>query len=127
MDLSWSKRRYALIPTSALALVADVMLVGAAKYSENGWKLHESELFWDAAMRHLSAYRAGFLLDTDDGLPHLAHAAADILIALAIDIHEGKHGTHEEIHEGPLPQKARARIAKALAARTRACAPGDGP
>jgi hypothetical protein len=40
----------------------------------------------DAAMRHMRARYGGEILDSESGLPHLAHAACCCLFSLAFDL-----------------------------------------
>jgi len=81
---SSGKRRWTLVPWSALGEVVDVLMFGAGKYSDHGWKtvVDGERVYLDAALRHLSAHMEGRMLDDESGLPHLAHAATDVLIAL---------------------------------------------
>ena len=110
MDEKRAKRRWSLLPWLPLALVADAMMVGAAKYGDDNWRAQPRDLFFDAAQRHLVATKFTSR-DLQTGLPHLAHAAANILILLAIDIESHFHGTEKEILEGPLPKGAQSIIA----------------
>jgi hypothetical protein len=61
--------------------VAKVLTAGAAKYKPNNWQKVENgvDRYFAAAMRHLIAYRSGELIDPETGLPHLAHAATNIM------------------------------------------------
>lgn len=85
------------------------MKVGAAKHGEYNWRTQPRDLFWDAAQRHLIVSK-WTTRDSETGLPHLALAAANILILLAKDIESGFHGAEKEILEGPLPKEAQAVI-----------------
>jgi len=73
------KRRMDLIPVSALNALADVLTMGAKKYSDRNW---EKGISWGrvygAAMRHLSAWWGGENLDKESGLNHLDHAMTNI-------------------------------------------------
>lgn len=78
------KRRYSLLPSEALATVVDVLGYGAKKYGDYNWRgVTPHERYYDAAVRHLEAWREGEWLD-ESGLPHLAHAACSILLLLAL-------------------------------------------
>jgi len=63
--------------------LARVSAFGAAKYGHSNWKLVSdgSTRYWDAALRHLLAAQSEWL-DSDSGLPHLAHAAWNCLATL---------------------------------------------
>lgn len=61
--------------------VAAVLAHGARKYGAWNW-LRGKELSRDyaAALRHMNAWWGGQDLDPESGLPHLAHAAACLMI-----------------------------------------------
>jgi DNA-directed RNA polymerase subunit RPC12/RpoP len=82
------KRRWDLLPWRALGLVADVLTVGAAKHGDDGWRTlpNARRRYYAATLRHLTAWWEGEALDHDDGLPHMAHAIADALLLLALDL-----------------------------------------
>lgn len=70
----------------ALQQVVNVGTYGARKYSPNGW-LHVPdaiERYEDALDRHLLADKSGEELDPESGLPHLAHAAWNILALIEL-------------------------------------------
>lgn len=73
-----------LLPLDAVSDVVEVLKNGAAKYGDRNWEqgMAHSRVF-SAAMRHLVAHQAGDNLDPESGLPHLAHAACNILFLLA--------------------------------------------
>jgi hypothetical protein len=68
----------------ALQQVAEVTAYGARKYSRGSWKrvTFASTRYHDALYRHLLAHSAGQQTDNESGLPHLAHAAWNILALL---------------------------------------------
>lgn len=79
-----SKPRYSLLPTGSVERVIDVLEFGATKYAPNNWQ-HVSDArtrYYDATMRHLSAWWQGEKYDAESGLHHLAHAACCILFLL---------------------------------------------
>jgi hypothetical protein len=79
------KPRYTLIPAKPLELVAQVLTLGAAKHGDRGYENRtDTAAELDAALRHIHAHLSGELLDSEFGTPHLAHAAARLLIALEI-------------------------------------------
>jgi len=82
------KRRWDLLPWRALGLVADVLTVGAAKHGDDGWRTlpNARRRYYAATLRHLTAWWDGEALDGEDRLPHLAHAIADALLLLALDL-----------------------------------------
>ena len=83
------KPRMSLVPPNAVRQVAAVMTYGEAKYAAwnylNGEGLPFSD-YLDAAERHLSAFNCGEDLDPESGLPHLAHAAACILMLMEMQL-----------------------------------------
>lgn len=91
------KARWDLLPFAALDQVAKVMTFGASKYADRNW---EKGLAWGrllgAAMRHLSAWSRGISIDPESNLPHLAHAAACVLMLLGLTL-----GASEEVGSDP--------------------------
>lgn len=82
------KARWDLLPFSAIAGIVEVMTFGAAKYGSNNWQnVAPFEARYFAAMqRHLAAWRAGEKIDSESGLPHLAHAACCIVFLLSKEV-----------------------------------------
>ena len=82
------KLQFRLLPPVGVEEVIKVLMHGAEKYSPDNWRLcRESDRYWDAAQRHLWAHQRGEKLDTETGLPHVAHAAACLLILVELDTH----------------------------------------
>lgn len=75
------KLQYGLLPPSALKETVKVLTFGAQKYEIDNWKrVPDAERrYFDAAMRHLWAYKEGEQLDPETGLSHLAHALCCIM------------------------------------------------
>lgn len=71
---------------AALWQVGEVATFGANKYTPGGWRTVENgaERYKDAAYRHLLAVELGEAVDAESGLPHLAHAAWNILAMLEL-------------------------------------------
>lgn len=67
-----------------LLQVARVLAFGAEKYAPRNWEkgLAHSRTF-AAAQRHLCARLAGQVLDDESNLDHYAHAACEVMFALA--------------------------------------------
>lgn len=80
------KLRYDLIPPQPMKDVASVLTYGAAKYSPDNWtRVSDGERrYYAAAMRHLEQWRLGETLDSESGLPHIAHATACLMFLSAI-------------------------------------------
>lgn len=72
------------VPPVGIFRVGQVMAEGAAKYGPMNWRDAKvtSSTYVNAALRHLLAYQDGQDLDEETHLPHLAHAAACLLILL---------------------------------------------
>ena len=70
--------------------VGSVGTFGAKKYTDNGWKEvpDAKSRYLDAMYRHLLKHEKGEFLDADSGLPHLAHAAWNVLAVLQLTKNE---------------------------------------
>lgn len=90
------KLEYHLLPTNAIRAVVRVLMYGAYDaptpaggngYGVNNWQLvpDASQRYYDAAMRHMVAWWDGEPRDRGSSLPHLAHAACNILFLLAME------------------------------------------
>lgn len=70
---------------NALWQIGLVGTFGAAKYTDNGW-MHVDNAqarYTDAFLRHILKHLAGERIDSDSGLPHMAHAAWNALAVLS--------------------------------------------
>lgn len=77
------KPRMDLLPPRALLAVGSVMAHGARVYGEHNWRRGMTYgRLAAAALRHLAAWLDGEDADPESGLPHLAHAAASVLMLL---------------------------------------------
>ncbi|MFB6349460.1 dATP/dGTP diphosphohydrolase domain-containing protein [Moraxella sp. ZJ142] len=78
------KPRFSLLPMAALWQVIAVLEFGAAKYGADNWQQVDNAKtrYFDACHRHLSAWWAGERLDSESGLPHLAHAVCCLLFLM---------------------------------------------
>lgn len=64
----------------AMGEVARVLEYGAAKYDRKNWaKCDDPERYMAAALRHLTAYHNGEILDPESRRSHLAHAICSLL------------------------------------------------
>lgn len=99
------KPEWGLLPWDSLPEVVKVMEYGARKYSREGWRAipNAEQEYANACQRHLARYWQGEPLDLETGIHHLAHVAADALIALAVALSEGSLSkTHsEQTHSAP--------------------------
>jgi hypothetical protein len=79
------KPRMDLLDTKFLLDLAAVMGYGAIKYEANNWRRGMRHgRYFAAMMRHAWAYWGGEENDQESGLPHLAHAAACIMMLMGI-------------------------------------------
>lgn len=91
------KLAFRLIPLDALKETVRVLMFGAFEapredgtkgYGEDNW-IHvpqARERYYDAALRHLTAWYEGERNDQVSGLHHLAHASCCVLFNLALDL-----------------------------------------
>ena len=77
------KARMSLVLRSTVEGIARVRGYGADKYGDpENWKTVSDGLYWDAILRHVYAAMDGEQLDKESGLPHLAHAACNVMFLL---------------------------------------------
>jgi hypothetical protein len=103
-DLIGSKKpALSLIPTAALAHVAQALESGAAKYGRANWRDYpiQGTIYVDAALRHLGAWVDGEDLDPESGYHHLGHAMAGLMILM--DAIEGGTMKDDRPNKGPTP------------------------
>ena len=75
-------------------LVAKVLTYGANKYSADNWKkLTDKNRAIGALLRHIIAYQKGELIDPESKLPHLGHAACNLMFLNYIDENKPKEKT----------------------------------
>ncbi len=89
-----------LLPYDAVQEIVKVLQFGAQKYAARNWEkgLPHSRTF-AATMRHLVAhFQKGETHDPETGISHLAHAACEILFALAFEVRGRK-----ELDDRPTP------------------------
>lgn len=82
------KLSYGLIPWTTLRPVVRVLMWGATKYGPENWR-HVPDFrrrYFEAAMRHLTAWWEGEKADKDTGESHLAHLACCTLFLLAKEL-----------------------------------------
>ncbi len=93
------KTRFDLVPPLAEEAVAEVMTYGALKYDEENWRYvaNAKRRYQAAARRHMNAHRRGELFDAESGKPHLAHAAASLMMVLELELEELYHGPQLEV------------------------------
>jgi hypothetical protein len=82
------KLQYGLLPPLALKATVDVLTFGAEKYEPDNWKWvpDSKRRYFDAAMRHMWAYKEGEIMDPESGKHHLAHALCCLMFLYEHDI-----------------------------------------
>lgn len=89
----------ALLSSTALVKIAQVMTFGKKKYSAHNWR---GGFVWSrvlsAAFRHLIAYIGGEDKDPETGLSHLAHCGCCIMFLLEFE------DTHPELDDRYKPK-----------------------
>lgn len=84
------KLRLSLIEPQFIKGTAEVLTLGAEKYSAGNWKNCEDRArYEDALLRHIYDYLQGNKRDDESGVSHLYHAACNLMFLDAFD-REGK-------------------------------------
>lgn len=81
------KLRWSLLPLTSVQEVVQVLEYGARKYAPDNWmKVPDAQdRYWDAAMRHMMAWKMGEKKDSESGKSHLAHAVCCLLYIMWFD------------------------------------------
>lgn len=81
------KLPYDLLPPEAVEEVVRVLQFGADRYGRNNWKhlQNATDRYYAATMRHIQKWRKGQQIDSDSGLPHLAHAICSLIFLLELE------------------------------------------
>lgn len=85
------KLEYDMFPDSVLQDIIKVMMYGAYTkgYEKDNWKkCKDNTRYYNAARRHIEAYRGGEYYDVESGLPHMAHALCNLVFMHYLE--EGK-------------------------------------
>lgn len=84
----YGKLRWGLLPNAAVCEVIKVLMRGAEKYETDNWKRvpDARRRYYEAAMRHLTAWWDGERDDPEWGLSHLAHAGCCVLFLLWFEV-----------------------------------------
>lgn len=78
-DTGEMKARWDLLPFECIEKIVEIYTYGAQKYEANSWQKVDSERYFSALHRHLTAWRKGEKYDEESKKTHLAHAAWNIL------------------------------------------------
>jgi hypothetical protein len=84
MKFDDGKLRYDLTPAIAIEGIATVLTYGAKKYKPNNWRSVDPQRYVGAFERHWQAYICGELIDSESGLPHLAHCMTNLAFLLEL-------------------------------------------
>jgi hypothetical protein len=81
------KLQYGLVPPLALRETVKVLTFGAQKYEPDNWRRVPDgpRRYFDAAQRHIWAYKEGEIIDPESGVNHLAHAVCCLMFMLDLD------------------------------------------
>lgn len=81
------KPKWSLVPPGPMEEVVEVLSYGANKYSPDNWQHVDDPdtRYFNAAMRHIWAWRQGEQFDAESHKSHLAHAVCCLLFLLAFD------------------------------------------
>jgi len=94
------KFKWSLLPIESIQEVIKVLMYGEKKYTHkvgsqivsgaDNWKMIPDipGRYYDAAMRHLTAWKMGEKNDPESKLPHLAHAGCCILFMIWAEINQ---------------------------------------
>lgn len=75
---------WSLLPLNATEDVVKVLMKGAEKYAPDNWKYvadHERR-YYNAVMRHVTAWQKGEKVDPETGISHLAHAICSLMFLI---------------------------------------------
>lgn len=87
MKFDGDKPRPSLVPIIPIRLVNQVLEFGAQKYAADSWRAPDREVVewsrtYDSVRRHLDEWYMRNDDDEESGLPHLAHAATQLLFLI---------------------------------------------
>ncbi len=82
-----NKYRWDLLPIYPIEAIIRVLEYGADKYGAENWRGLRSQenRLYAAALRHLTAWKKGEKTDSESGLSHLAHCAANLVFMLEFE------------------------------------------
>ena len=73
------KPRFSLLSVKWIKELIDVLEIGASKYSDTNYIRGSQDVYFDALMRHIIAWRLGEKMDKETGKSHLVHAACNLM------------------------------------------------
>jgi hypothetical protein len=87
-SLSVDKTMYSLLEPDFLKEMAEILTLGAKKYSKDNWKKCKQKdihLYVDALMRHFESYRQGNMRDEETNKHELAHCACNLMFLMYME------------------------------------------
>lgn len=83
-----------LLPIESIEEIIKVLMFGAKKYARDNWKNVEPYdiRYYNATLRHLTAWKKGEQTDSETNINHLAHAGTCILFMLWKELSQNKGG-----------------------------------
>lgn len=81
---NFGKLRYDLVEAEFEEQLAKALTYGAGKHGPDDWKHTDDPInaYYAALRRHLAAWRKGETVDSESGLNHLAHVAANVMFLM---------------------------------------------
>ena len=86
------KLQYGLLPPLALKEIVEILTFGAEKYESDNW-IHvpdSKRRYFDAAQRHIWAWKQGEQNDPETGKNHIAHALCCLMFLYEHDVKYSK-------------------------------------
>jgi len=79
-----------LLPFDTLKGIVEVLMFGKQKYGENSWQLvpEAKKRYYDAMMRHITAWWSGEKLDSESGKNHLFHAGCCLIFLIWFELNK---------------------------------------
>lgn len=85
------KTRLDLVSPTFIEAVGKIRTFGVQKYGDSdSWAKVEPKRYMAALLRHINAYRMGEDTDRESGLPHLWHAACNLMFLIDLDERKDK-------------------------------------
>ncbi len=92
------KSEYHLVYKSFLDLISKVRQYGIKKHGSSfDWRTTPNIMHYDAALRHIFAIFENEEYDKDSNLPHLAHAASNLMFLI-----EEQYGNNTELKDNKM-------------------------
>ena len=83
------KTRLDLVSPTFIEAVGKIRTFGVSKYGDSdSWAKVEPKRYMAALLRHINAYRMSEENDKESGMPHLWHAACNLMFLIDLDEHK---------------------------------------